>query len=110
MTVWVPITRPALDLRLRVGTGTRLLTLRGSVRAALLWTCPPSHRLVGVARPPRSFQGRQDPGAASPARRAATPDPRPRFEPDDRALLSALARALGRDRWSNFIVTPATVL
>jgi hypothetical protein len=34
--------------------------------------------------------------------------PRPPFEPDDRALLSALARAVGRDRWSNVIVTPAT--
>jgi hypothetical protein len=35
---------------------------------------------------------------------------RPRFEPDDRAILTALARAVGRDRWSNFIVTPATIL
>jgi hypothetical protein len=35
---------------------------------------------------------------------------RPRFEPDDRAFLSALARAVGRDRWSNLIVTPATIL
>jgi transposase InsO family protein len=35
---------------------------------------------------------------------------RPRFEPDDRALVSALARAVGRDRWSHFVVTPATIL
>jgi hypothetical protein len=35
---------------------------------------------------------------------------RPRFEHVDRALLSALARAVGRDRWSSFIVTPATIL
>jgi hypothetical protein len=35
---------------------------------------------------------------------------RPRFEPDDRAFLSALARAVGRDRWSSFLVTPATLL
>jgi transposase len=35
---------------------------------------------------------------------------RPRFEPDDRAILSALARAVGRDRWSSFVVTPATIL
>jgi transposase InsO family protein len=35
---------------------------------------------------------------------------RPRFEPDDRALLSGLARAVGRDRSSNFLVTPATLL
>jgi hypothetical protein len=30
---------------------------------------------------------------------------RPQFDPEDRALLSALARAVGRDRWSSFIVT-----
>jgi putative transposase len=35
---------------------------------------------------------------------------RPRFEPRDRMLLSALARALGRDRWSIFIVKPDTIL
>ena len=29
---------------------------------------------------------------------------RPRFEPDDRAILTALARVLGRDRWSIFLV------
>jgi putative transposase len=29
---------------------------------------------------------------------------RPRFEPADRALLTALARALGRDRWSILLV------
>jgi putative transposase len=36
--------------------------------------------------------------------------PRPRFEPDDRAILTALARVVRRDRWSNFVVTPATIL
>jgi putative transposase len=35
---------------------------------------------------------------------------RPRFEPDDRALLSGLARALSRDRWSMFLVRPDTIL
>ena len=35
---------------------------------------------------------------------------RPRFEPDDRAILTALARALGRDRWSIFMVKPDTIL
>jgi transposase InsO family protein len=35
---------------------------------------------------------------------------RPRFEPDDRAILSALARVLGRDRWSSFMVKPDTLL
>ena len=36
--------------------------------------------------------------------------PRPRFEPSDRAILTALARVLGRDRWSIFLVTPDTIL
>jgi len=36
--------------------------------------------------------------------------PRPRFEPDDRVILTALARALRRDRWSIFIVKPDTLL
>jgi hypothetical protein len=35
---------------------------------------------------------------------------RPRFEPDDRAVLSALAFVLGRERWSIFVVKPATIL
>ena len=35
---------------------------------------------------------------------------RPRFEPDDRAILTALARGLGRDRWSIFVVRPDTLL
>jgi hypothetical protein len=35
---------------------------------------------------------------------------RPRFEPDDRAILTALARAVGRDLWSSFVITPATIL
>jgi hypothetical protein len=35
---------------------------------------------------------------------------RPRFEPDDRALLTAFARVLGRDRWSMFLVRPDTIL
>ena len=35
---------------------------------------------------------------------------RPRFEPEERAILSALARALGRDRWSIFLVKPDTIL
>ena len=36
--------------------------------------------------------------------------PRPRFEPDDRAVLAALARVLDRDRWSTFLVKPDTTL
>ncbi len=36
--------------------------------------------------------------------------PRPRFEPADRALLTALARVVGRDRWSSFLVRPDTIL
>jgi putative transposase len=35
---------------------------------------------------------------------------RPRFAPDDRAILSALARVLGRDRLSIFVVKPDTIL
>jgi putative transposase len=35
---------------------------------------------------------------------------RPRFEPDDRALLTAFARVLGRDRWEMFLVRPDTIL
>jgi transposase InsO family protein len=35
---------------------------------------------------------------------------RPRFVPDDRAIISAFARALGRDRWSLFLVKPDTIL
>ncbi len=35
---------------------------------------------------------------------------RPRFEPEDRAILSALARGLSRDRWSIFLVRPDTIL
>jgi len=35
---------------------------------------------------------------------------RPRFEPDDRAILTAFARMLGRDRWSILLVKPNTIL
>jgi putative transposase len=35
---------------------------------------------------------------------------RARFEPDDRAVLAALARVLRRDRWSIFLVRPETIL
>jgi hypothetical protein len=34
---------------------------------------------------------------------------RPHFEPDDRAILTALARVLSRDRWSIFLVRPDTI-
>jgi len=36
--------------------------------------------------------------------------PRPRFEPADRAFLTALSRVVGRDRWSIFVVKPDTLL
>ena len=36
--------------------------------------------------------------------------PRPRFEPDDRALLTALSSVVGRDRWSKFLVKPDTIV
>jgi putative transposase len=36
--------------------------------------------------------------------------PRPRLQPQDRALLTALSRLLPRRRWSIFVVTPETLL
>jgi transposase InsO family protein len=35
---------------------------------------------------------------------------RPRFEPDDRAILTAFARVFSRDRWSILLVKPGTIL
>jgi len=35
---------------------------------------------------------------------------RPRFEPDDRVILTAFARVIGRERWSIFLVKPDTPL
>jgi putative transposase len=35
---------------------------------------------------------------------------RPRLEPSDRVLLAALSRALPREAWPSFLVTPATLL
>ena len=35
---------------------------------------------------------------------------RPRFKPNDRAVLTALACALGRDRWPSLLVKPDTIL
>jgi putative transposase len=35
---------------------------------------------------------------------------RPRFRPFDRAVLAAVSRALPRERWSAFLVTPQTLL
>jgi putative transposase len=36
--------------------------------------------------------------------------PRPRLQPNDRALLAALSRLLPRARWSVFVVRPETLL
>jgi hypothetical protein len=36
--------------------------------------------------------------------------PRPRLQPQDRAMLAALSRLLPRPRWSIFVVTPQTLL
>jgi len=36
--------------------------------------------------------------------------PRPRLQPQDRALLAALSRLLPRPRWSILVVTPETLL
>ena len=35
---------------------------------------------------------------------------RPRYAPTDRMVLATLARLLPRERWSAFLVTPATLL
>src|SRR5436190_4082837 len=35
---------------------------------------------------------------------------RPRYTPDDRMLLAALAKLLPRERWPVFMVTPSTLL
>jgi putative transposase len=35
---------------------------------------------------------------------------RPRYSPTDRMLLASLARLLSRERWSIFLLTPATLL
>jgi hypothetical protein len=35
---------------------------------------------------------------------------RPRYVPTDRLILATLARLLPRERWSAFLVTPATLL
>src|SRR5207302_1688936 len=63
-------------------------------------------RSVGPAWPRGSFQGCRDSRLATSARGVAPPDRPPRFEPDDRAILAALARVLGRDRWSIMVVKP----
>ena len=70
----------------------------------------PLHPAIGAAGPRRCRQGPGDPGAPSPAGRAARQTPRPRFEPADRAVLAAISRALPRARWSCFLVRPETLL
>ena len=35
---------------------------------------------------------------------------RPRYVPTDRLILATLARLLSRERWSAFLVTPATLM
>jgi hypothetical protein len=35
---------------------------------------------------------------------------RPRYEPEDRAILTALSRVVRRDRWSMFVVKPDTIV
>jgi putative transposase len=37
-------------------------------------------------------------------------EPRPRFGPQDKALLAALSRLLPRDRWRCFLMRPETSL
>jgi putative transposase len=35
---------------------------------------------------------------------------KPRFQPSDRLVLAVLSRVLPRERWSAFLITPATLL
>ena len=67
------------------------------VQKPIVLTSPPSAK-------------REAPAQAVPSPRGSWPEVTPRFELDDRAILTALARVLGRDRWSIFIVTPDTIL
>jgi hypothetical protein len=63
-----------------------------------------------AAGPWRRCQGAGDPGAPSPADRAARQTPRPRFEPADRAVLAAISRVVPRARWSSLLVRRETLL
>jgi putative transposase len=109
--LWVPNTRPSpLSRRFGVGLISAVRTLRGSVRGPLL----PSCRLVIDLLVVRGRRDRSKDLEILVLRHQLAvlqrQISRPRFEPDDRAIITALARALGRDRWSIFLVRPDTLL
>src|SRR3989475_13193554 len=69
-------------------------------------TRPPAGRPRSQTR----RQGRRDHRSSPPVGDAAPPVARPRYAPTDRLVLATLARLLPRERWSAFLVTPATLL
>src|SRR6266436_6030915 len=69
-------------------------------------TRPPA----GRSRSQTRRQGRRDRRSSPPVGGAAPSVARPRYAPTDRLVLATLARLLPRERWSAFLVTPATLL
>jgi hypothetical protein len=67
-------------------------------------------RPVGAARSQRPVERCRDPRVAPPTRGPAPSGATTPFKPADRAILTALARVLGRDRWSIFVMKPDTIL
>jgi hypothetical protein len=87
------------------------------VRAADVVARPPApphprcpHHRHWQAWPRRRRQGPRDPGPAPPAPGAAADRGPTQLKPIDRVLLAATSRAIPRDRWVAFLVTPATLL
>jgi hypothetical protein len=73
-----------------------------------LMSQPPWHPARAPAQP--ASKRRRDRGAATPGQHATPPRHRPQFRPADRAVLATLSRALPRQQWSVFLVTPDTIL
>src|SRR3989440_8017774 len=69
-------------------------------------TCP----WAGRPGPQARRQGCRDRRPAPPVGGASQPDCPPRYAPTDRLVLATLARLLAWERWSAYLVTPATLL